>query len=646
MSDLRLRLERPHPAFKARPRPTRPPLGRYLVEAGVISASHLIHALNHQLRVDAPLGEILISEGLADEGIILDALALQHSARRVDLSADLPDSDLFGLMPPEFWARHQIVPWLRLGGTLLVATSRPDRLKSLQKSFPRDLGAIVPVIASAAGIANCLSRSIGVALAKRAENRVRAQESCRNWNLAAPAPLIGLMTALLACVLALVFFPVLTLAVLSGIAILTLILSTGLKTAAFCAQVSSQLPMQRTPELEDSTKFRLPQVSIMVPLLREKEIAKALIARLSRLTYPKALLDVVLVLEAQDEVTRDTLSRTKLPPWMKVIEVPHTGGITTKPRALNYALDFCRGSIIGVWDAEDAPDPGQIEAVTYHLNAAPPDVACVQGILDYYNPRTNWLSRCFTVEYATWWRVIMPGIARLGLVIPLGGTTLFFRRHALEELRGWDAHNVTEDADLGFRLARYGYRTELIPTVTHEEATSRPWPWIRQRSRWLKGFMVTYLVHMRRPRQLLSDLGPLKFWGFQIFFLSALSQFILAPLLWSFWLVMFGLPHPVTSLLGTAPVPALAGLFVLCEAISIGIGLVAVSGKEHRHLLGWVPTLALYFPLGALASYKALYELVARPFFWDKTQHGHSLPENGAPSRACRAQSHPVSDES
>lgn len=625
MSDPQTRLRYSYPQFRARPRPTRPPLGRYLVENGVISPTQLIHALNQQLRVDAPLGEILVSEGLADEDVILDTVALQHDAQRVNLTGDLPEPDLFRLMPPAFWARHQIVPWLRLGRTLLVATSRPDRLKTLQRSVPHDLGTLMPVVAPAADIAACLSRSIGTALAHRAENRVRDHESCRNWTPRARGPCIGLAVAGLVFLIALTVSPAITLFGLSLVAIVTLVLSTGLKAAAFCAQMIARLPAGRATDLDDSTNFRLPQVSVIVPLLGEKEIAQALIRRLSRLTYPKALLDVVLVLEARDDVTRRTLSETKLPAWMKVIEVPHTGGVTTKPRALNYALDFCRGSIIGVWDAEDAPDPGQIEAVTSHLNAAPPSVACVQGILDYYNPRTNWISRCFTVEYATWWRIIMPGIARLGLVIPLGGTTLFFRRDALEKLQGWDAHNVTEDADLGIRLARYGYRTELIPTVTHEEATCRPWPWIRQRSRWLKGFMVTYLVHMRRPRHLLSELGPFRFWGFQIFFLSALSQFILAPLLWSFWLVLFGLPHPFTLVLGTSVLPVLAAVFLTCEAISIGIGLVAVSGREHRHLLGWVPTLLLYFPMGAVASYKALYELVARPFFWDKTQHGHSL---------------------
>jgi cellulose synthase/poly-beta-1,6-N-acetylglucosamine synthase-like glycosyltransferase len=100
------------------------------------------------------------------------------------------------------------------------------------------------------------------------------------------------------------------------------------------------------------------------------------------------------------------------------------------------------------------------------------------------------------------------------MVLPLGGTTLFFRRHILEELGGWDAHNVTEDADLGVRLARKGYKTELVSTVTYEEANCKAWPWVKQRSRWLKGFLITYFVHMRRPRRLLSDLGLRRFFGF------------------------------------------------------------------------------------------------------------------------------------
>jgi cellulose synthase/poly-beta-1,6-N-acetylglucosamine synthase-like glycosyltransferase len=299
----------------------------------------------------------------------------------------------------------------------------------------------------------------------------------------------------------------------------------------------------------------------MIPLFHEPEIADALIKRLENLTYPKPLLDIILVLEAADEVTRTAIERTQLPSWIKVVVVPDAKGLTTKPRAMNYALDFCRGTIIGVWDAEDAPEPDQIEKVAARFNEAAPNVVCLQGMLDYYNARQNWISRFFTIEYATWWRVVLPGMARLGFVIPLGGTTLFFRRNALEKLGRWDAHNVTEDADLGVRLARHGYVTELIPTVTYEEANCRRWRWVRQRSRWLKGFMITYIVHMRDPAQLLRDLGFKRFMGLQMIFLATFSQFLFAPVLWSFWITIFGYHHPIQNVLGDSTIQVLILLF-------------------------------------------------------------------------------------
>jgi cellulose synthase/poly-beta-1,6-N-acetylglucosamine synthase-like glycosyltransferase len=187
---------------------------------------------------------------------------------------------------------------------------------------------------------------------------------------------------------------------------------------------------------------------------------------------------------------------------------------------------------------------------------------------------------------------------------------------------------VTEDADLGVRLARHGYVTELVPTVTHEEATHRPWAWVRQRSRWLKGFLVTYLVHMRDPGQLLRDLGPKRFLGLQAMFLATFCQFACAPLLWTFWLTYAGITHPVQSTLGSGVMWAMIGLFVTSELLNLAMGFTAVSGRKHRHLLAYVPTMMVYFTLGTLAAYKALWELVRSPFFWDKTQHGTSDPQD------------------
>ena len=182
-------------------------------------------------------------------------------------------------------------------------------------------------------------------------------------------------------------------------AFVTLLMTTGFKLAAFCAQAEHDIAGQKELPPDNVTPLRLPKVSVMVPLLKETEIAEALIKRLTRLTYPKFLLNIVLVLEEGDTLTRDTIARTQLPDWISVIEVPEVGSPTTKPRAMNYAMDFCEGSIIGVWDAEDAPEPDQIEQVVNRFHTAPANVVCLQGALDYYNSKENWISRCFTLFY-------------------------------------------------------------------------------------------------------------------------------------------------------------------------------------------------------------------------------------------------------
>ncbi|WP_299750395.1 glycosyltransferase [uncultured Tateyamaria sp.] len=615
MSDPLLRLSYPQPVT----RPVRPavPVGRQLVNAGLISQTTLLEALALQHQLDAPLGEILVAEGHVEPDDVLAALAVQHDADRVDLAIDPPNPLMKQAMPAQICQHLGVVPWRWIGNTLLVATARPDQLSEVSHMLDQSSITLLPVIASIDQIHDQITAIYGVQLAHQAAHKVPQEVSCRTWT----PSMFAALTLLALLMLSLVLFPAWTATALIGWAVFTLALTTGLKLAAVVARLMHRLPAQPEP-VSTPLAGRLPRVSVMVPLFNEERIAEALITRLSRLTYPKALLDVVLVLEAKDSVTRATLARTRLPKWMRVVEVPDDGTITTKPRALNYALDFCKGEIIGVWDAEDAPEPDQIEKVVSKFAAAGPDVACLQGMLDYYNARHNWLARCFTIEYASWWRLVLPGVQRLGLVLPLGGTTLFFRRAILDELGGWDAHNVTEDADLGIRLARRGYRTELIPTVTYEEANCRAWPWVKQRSRWIKGFFITYCVHMRRPKELLRDLGLKKFLGVQAMFLATVSQFAALPLLWSFWLPAAGLPHPVTATLGETALWSAASFFIAAELLNMAIGMLAVSDRDHRHLLPWVLTVPFYFPLGAIASYKAIYELVRAPFYWDKTQHG------------------------
>ncbi|WP_170544490.1 glycosyltransferase [Ruegeria arenilitoris] len=605
------------------PAQDRKPLGACLVDRGLITKAQLDEALFLQSWQQAPLGEILVAESWVSRQDVLSALSEQTGLQIADLDSSPPLADLCRIKPVDFWLAHNVVPWRRMGPILLIATARPDLFPDVSLDL-EDIGyTVLPVLAPTDQIDGAIARVFSIPLAEAAEARVDLDQSCRSWtprSRAGPAAMLAGVVVLFAV------FPLAGFSVLVAAAVFSLILFLALRLAGLLNFIWHHWT-RPSKAAALSPPPTLPCVSIMVPLYKEREIADALIRRLQRLTYPKALLDIILVLEETDEVTRSTLAQVNLPSWIRTIEVPALSGLTTKPRAMNYALDFCRGDILGVWDAEDAPQPDQIERVVRHFAQADEEVVCLQGALDYYNPRTNWRSRCFTIEYNSWFRVILQGIARLGLVVPLGGTTFFFRRDKLLELGGWDAHNVTEDADLGVRLSRAGYRTEMVDTTTFEEANFRAWPWVRQRSRWLKGFMVTYLVHMRSPLRLLKDLGPMRFLGVQAFFLGTVGQFLLAPVLWLFWLTTFGLPTPLDPILSGAGLIALFGLFLFAEAINTLVGVIAVSARERRFLLPWVPTMPLYFPLGVLAAYKALWELLLDPFFWDKTQHGQASEE-------------------
>ena len=410
---------------------------------------------------------------------------------------------------------------------------------------------------------------------------------------------------------------------LVGWIVLATVATTFLRIVAIRAKLRAgktvtELPATRLVELR-----KLPRVSILVPLYKEAKVARQLLDALSKMAYPAPLLDIKLVLEEDDLVTPAAIDRTSLPPTIEVITVPN-GVLKTKPRAMNYALPFCRGEIVGIYDAEDQPDPGQIRAVVQHLMEAPPDVACVQGYLDFYNHDSNLLARCFTIEYAVWFRVLLHGVQRLGFPLPLGGTTLFFRRRALEEVGCWDAHNVTEDADLGMRLARFGYRCEMIPTTTLEEANCRPRAWIRQRSRWLKGYAMTWASHMRDPRALWTDLGPRRFIGFQLLLLGGMTSYLSMPLHWLFWGMFLGFELPLLEALWPPLAIAFALSMGIGHAVMILTAIVAVwDGK--RGLLPWIFALPIYWPLGAVAAYRAIAEAFVRPFHWHKTEHGHYL---------------------
>jgi cellulose synthase/poly-beta-1,6-N-acetylglucosamine synthase-like glycosyltransferase len=604
----------PSPANVADPPRTAVPraegFAAFLIRTGAVEAGAVLRALALQRRHGGRIEDALLAGGLVPEAPLYAAMGRYWAVPVVDLRVVPPDPRLIGVIGAAECLREGMMPWRRVGDRTVVVTAHPAECLRRMPALSAAFGQVTMALAPPRAIAAAITAAAGPQLARAAETRVPVALSCRGGRPGAAA--LVLAAGLLALGLALWLAPGLAFGLLVGWTLATMLLVSLLKLAALVA--GWRTPLQAAPPLADED---LPVVSVIVALYREADIAPRLIRRLESLDYPRDRLDVVLAVEERDSATRGALARAVLPGWMRVAVVPD-GPLRTKPRALNLALDLCRGAIIGIYDAEDAPDPGQLRRVAARFALAGPRVACLQGVLDFYNPRSNAMARLFTLEYGGWFRVVLPGLARLGLPVPLGGTTLFLRRGVLETLGGWDAHNVTEDADLGIRLARHGHVTELVDTVTHEEACCRPWPWVRQRSRWIKGYMLTWAVHMRRPRQLWRDLGPRGFAAFQVLFLATLTQFLLAPLLWSFWLVPMGVALPDAAGLWQF----VAVLFLLCEAVNLAVVLRGRQRSGQPVAVWWAPLMHLYFPLATLAAFKALWEVGTRPYFWDKTAHG------------------------
>lgn len=593
--------------------PRQPYLGEVLVRSGRLTPEALAIALDQQRTLDTPLGQILLVGGLITADGLTDALSEQAQIGRVDLDARPSDPEALEGADPYRCLDLDAVPWRTFAGRRVIAVANPSHGAEAMAAF----GGTALAIAPAAAIRRTIAQHFGGRMARDAEERCPADKSCRTLIENRFTARKGLF--LLAIAALVVGFPAQALAACVAWVLVANLATTALRLIALVARWRSRGKPRGTATRISEHRGR-PRVSILVPLKGEAIIAGQLLAALRKMDYPEPLLDIKLVLEAHDKATLAAIERAGMPPTVEVVTVPR-GAVETKPRAMNYALPFCKGEIVGVYDAEDAPDPQQIETVVRHFLQADPKVACLQGCLDFYNIDRNVLSRWFTIDYAAWFRVNLRGFERAGLPIPLGGTTVFFRRRALEGIGCWDAHNVTEDADLGMRLARAGYRCEMIETTTAEEACSDgARQWIRQRSRWLKGYAITWATHMRAPVKLWRDLGPLGFAGFQIVFLGGLTAYLALPFLWI--AALAGLAGaPVAELLPAGAAPALLAALWIGVLVDWTGAVIALVETGRARLIPLVPTLPLYGMLGAVAAWRAIAEIFWKPFHWHKTQH-------------------------
>ncbi|MDR3643270.1 MAG: glycosyltransferase [Candidatus Doudnabacteria bacterium] len=381
-------------------------------------------------------------------------------------------------------------------------------------------------------------------------------------------------------------------------------------------------------ELNNLDDAALPVYTVFCPLYRESAVLPQFIRAMGSLDYPKDKLQILLLLEEDDRPTIRAARAASLPPYFEIAVVPHSLP-KTKPKAMNHGLGLAKGEYITIYDAEDVPDPRQLKKAYLAFHTLGPKVVCVQSKLNFYNPSQNFVTRLFTAEYSLWFDLVLPGLQSLGAPIPLGGTSNHFRTADLIRLKGWDPFNVTEDCDLGVRLAKHGYRTAIIDSTTYEEANSHLKNWYSQRSRWIKGYMQTYLVHMRSPKEMWKDWREPHLLTFQLVVGGKILSMFINPLLWLVTIIYFLFRSSAAPYIE----PFFPGWILYLGVFSLVFGnflylyyyMIGLAKRQYDGMIKYAFAVPFYWLAMSLAAWQAFYEIIFKPHYWAKTVHGLHL---------------------
>lgn len=390
------------------------------------------------------------------------------------------------------------------------------------------------------------------------------------------------------------------------------------------------LPLRSQPDrrtlalVETSREEELPVYTILVALYREEAVVEQLVAALERMDWPRSRLDIKLVCEADDEGTIAAIKRVRPGPHFEIVTVPPSLP-RTKPKALTYALSGARGAFTAIYDAEDRPHPKQLREAYARFRDGCETLACLQAPLIISNADASWIASSFSLEYSALFRRMLPTLARMRMPLPLGGTSNHFRTSILRKVGAWDPYNVTEDADLGMRLYRLGYYSDVISYQTLEDAPTEFSIWLAQRSRWFKGWLQTWLVMMRSPLTIAREMGWKAYLVFQLLIggmlLSALTHplfiiylMVVGRTLWLEGSAAFSTTQISLIILDTLNILASYIIFLL-------MGRRAMIDHE-RGLIGrrWLAT-PIYWLMLSAAAWRAVFELRYKPFVWNKTPH-------------------------
>lgn len=379
-------------------------------------------------------------------------------------------------------------------------------------------------------------------------------------------------------------------------------------------------------DIENNNEW--PTYTVLCPLYKEAQVLEQFVKAMSELEYPKEKLQIILLLEEDDVSTIEHAQKLNLPAEFEISILPHSYP-KTKPKALNYGLLKAKGEFVVIYDAEDIPDKDQLKKAVIGFKMSDPKTVCIQAKLNFYNPRQNILTKLFAAEYALWFDLVLTGLQSIGAPIPLGGTSNHFRKDKISELKGWDPFNVTEDCDLGMRLVKKGYKTAILDSNTMEEANSRPLNWYKQRTRWIKGYIQTYLVHMRKPSEFITDLKNPNIITFQLVVGGKILSMFVNPLMWiltiSYFVFRSTIGSTIESFFPTNIFYLSIFSLIFGNFLYMYYYMIGCVKRNFDDIMKYSIFIPIYWLGMSIAAFGAVWSFIFTPHYWAKTKHGMHL---------------------
>lgn len=604
--------------------PSVPPrVGERLIDLSLVSQDQVDAALAEQARSGGKVGDILVHSGALTESNLVAVLSEHLDVQHVDLAGHRVDEEIASRIPEPLARELGVVPVALSGGALWVATPTtlsPDARYLLEQAAETDVRELLATRSSIAELNQAIYGERHVEISRTGLLESRPEESAHV--VATKGQLTFFAVAAVTTLVCLVIWTTSTLIALTAMASLFYLAVSVYRFRLVLLAIAHKPEFVVSDEqLDELDELTLPVYTLLLPLYKEANIVGRLTAGIDALDYPKTKLDVKLLCEEDDLETIDAIRALGLPPHYELVIVPDSLP-KTKPKACNYGLLSARGEYCVIYDGEDRPDPQQLKKAVIAFRTLPENVACIQAKLNYFNRDQNVLTKWFAIEYAMHFELVLPGLDRDGVPIPLGGTSNHFRTDLLRELGAWDPYNVTEDADLGVRLHKSGHRCAVMDSTTLEEANSDVGNWIRQRSRWCKGYYQTWLVHMRNPVKLLRQLGLKSFISFNLV-VGGAFVFLLNPIFWAMTtLFIITESTAIQTLFPGFVFYAAAAMLFLGNFTFLYMNLAGALQRGFYGLARYALLSPIYWGLISWAAWKGAIQLVTNPFYWEKTIHG------------------------